>query len=41
MSYNSKKEIMKYLNLLVDKNISNNPFLYELTEIEKTIKNIA
>lgn len=42
MTYNSKKEIMRYLNLLIDKNyinrISDEPLLYEFTESGKKIK---
>lgn len=42
MTYNSKKEIMRYLNLLVDKNyiikISDKPLLFEFTESGKKIK---
>ena len=42
MTYNSKKEIMRYLNLLVEKNYiiktSDKPLLYEFTESGKKIK---
>lgn len=42
MTYNSKKEIIKYLNLLIDKKyiirISDEPLLYEFTESGKKIK---
>lgn len=42
MTYNSKKEIMRYLNLLVEKDyikrISDEPLLYEFTESGKGIK---
>jgi len=42
MTYNSKKEILRYLNLLIDKNyiirISEEPLLYEFTETGKKIE---
>lgn len=42
MTYNSKKEIIRYLNLLIEKNyvtrISDKPLLYEFTESGKKIK---
>ena len=44
-TYNSKKETLRYLNLLIEKNyitkISDEPLLYEFTEIGKKIKNVA
>lgn len=42
MTYNSRSEIMRYLNLLIEKNyiikISDKPYLYEFTESGKKIK---
>lgn len=42
MTYNSKKEILRYLNLLIEKGyirrISEEPLLYEFTETGKKIK---
>ena len=42
MTYNTNKEVIKYLNLLIEKNyinkISDEPLLYEFTESGKKIK---